>query len=107
MSRSSGQWLAAWTLSAFVATMALALVLSALATPMVEQTGFKMVHLQLSGAHPLLAWTPWGKNATKEILAAWKDTVSSPGRRRKCRIVFPRSRRLGWSRIVCVGQRRA
>jgi hypothetical protein len=91
MSRSSGQWLAAWTLSAFVATMALALVLSALATPMVEQTGFKMVHLQLSGAHPLLAWTPWGKTPTKDILAAWKDKgLLAPARRAQLvDFVFP------------------
>lgn len=69
--RLDKQWLAALTLSAFVATLVLSLLVSATATPLVERTGAGLVNLQLSGAYPLLAWSSHGKTPTKALLTKW------------------------------------
>jgi len=103
----AGQWLAAWTLSAFVATLVFAIVLSALATPLAEKTGFKMVHLQLSGAYPLFAWTPWGRTPTDKILAEWKDKglVAQARRNQRVDFLFPLAYG-SFSVLLAIGLRR-
>jgi hypothetical protein len=82
LDRLSAQWLATWTLAAFMATLAIGIVLAASSGPMVERSGFKLVHLQLSGAHRLLAWCSWGRTPPQDVLAKWKETGQLEAARR-------------------------
>ena len=88
--RLDKQWLAALTLSAFVAALVLCVLVSATATPLVERTGKALVNLQLSGAYPLLAWVPGGKGkpSTKDLLKLWSDAGLLDAARRSQRIDF-------------------
>jgi hypothetical protein len=65
---SPGQWLASWTLTAFIATLVFMIVLGALTRPLAEKTPFKLMHLELSGLRGQS-----GPASTGAILKAWKD----------------------------------
>lgn len=73
------QWLAAWTLVAFVATLVLAYVIAGVSTPLKEKTGLTLVSLQLAGACPILKYacpvlegTRQEEEAPEKIVAAWR-----------------------------------
>src|SRR2546430_2002278 len=51
------QWLATWTLVAFVATLILMYVISSVGSRLEMKTGRELVALQLAGASPVLHWT--------------------------------------------------
>jgi hypothetical protein len=63
-----GQWLASWTLTAFIATLVFMIVLGALTRPLAEKTPFKLMHLELSGLR-----AEKDPASTSAILKAWKD----------------------------------
>jgi hypothetical protein len=80
------QWLAAWTLVAFVATLVLMYVLSGVSAPLREKTGLTLVSLQLAGACPILKHacpivegTRQEEEAPEKIIAAWRhaDVLSA------------------------------
>ena len=64
------QWLAAWTLIALVGTLASGHVLSGVAAPLAEKTGFKLVDLQFSGWYPILDAIRPGQRSVNDLLAS-------------------------------------
>jgi hypothetical protein len=74
------QWLAAWTLVAFVATLVFMYVITGVSSPLKEKTGLTLVSLQLAGACPILKSacpilkeTRQEEEAAGEIITAWRD----------------------------------
>lgn len=74
------QWLAAWTLVAFVATLVCMYVLLGVGSPLKEKTGLALVSLQLAGACPILKracpvleGTRQEEEAAGKIVSAWRN----------------------------------
>jgi hypothetical protein len=67
------QWLASWTLTAFVATLVFMVVLGATTRSLIEKTPYKLLHLQLSGFYPWLGRVPDNHASTATIVARWRD----------------------------------
>src|SRR5262245_20856595 len=98
----SPQWLAAWTLIAFVAMAASGHVLRGVSAPLSEKTGFKLVDLGLAGWHPILTRvrTPHGSlndllgavgletHAAADIIRAWSEARVLDAARRAQQIDF-------------------
>jgi len=80
------QWLAAWTLVAFTATLVFAYVITGVSSPLKEKTGLTLVNLQLAGACPILKracpvleGSRQEEKAPEQIIAAWRhaDVLSA------------------------------
>jgi hypothetical protein len=78
LDRVHTQWLATWVLGAFVATVALVIVLSAASVPLNERTKTTLFDFQMSGLH--------GASGTAELLRLWKANEVIPAARLAQRI---------------------
>jgi hypothetical protein len=70
----NGQWLAAWTLVAFVATLILMYIVSFLGGPLQEKTGVRVAKLQVIGASVVFKEKTEVEADAKRILEAWGKT---------------------------------
>ncbi len=70
--RIDSQWLTTWVLSALVATLVLATVLSAAVSPLDERTKTTLFDLQFSGLHPWLTDGPEAGSMAGALLRRWK-----------------------------------
>jgi hypothetical protein len=85
------QWLASWTLIAFVATLVFVIVLGAMTKPLIDKTPYKLQHLQLSGLHPRLAFVLDDHASTATIVAKWREAgvLDQARRAQAVDFVFP------------------
>jgi hypothetical protein len=89
------QWLTAWTLMSFVATLVFMILLIGVSTPLVKKTELKLVSLELAGACPAINYAcpvvkgeRWREDVARKILAAWDDKEVLDDAKRAQRLDF-------------------